>query len=211
MFHAPSSDSTPAKRPPARDQLIPNPAAPLREQVREVMRFRHYSHRTERTYWQWIARFLRFHKRAGVAGAAAWRHPRELGGAEVVAFLSHLAAELTVSASTQNQALNALVFLYGEVLHQPLGELDAFARARRPGRLPEVLTREETRRVLAAVAEEYRLALSLLYGTGLRVMELLRLRVKDLDLERRQVTVRGGKGDKDRVTMLPESGLRVEG
>jgi integron integrase len=199
------SHSTLAKRQPERDKLIPNPTAPLREQLREVMRFRHYSQRTETTYWQWIERFLRFHKRAGVAGVAAWRHPREMGGAEVTAFLSHLAAELVVSASTQNQALNALVFLYGEVLHQPLGELDAFARARRPTRLPEVLTREETRRVLAAVDAEYRLALSLLYGTGLRVMELLRLRVKDLDLDRRQTTVRGGKGDKDRVTMVPES------
>jgi integrase len=96
----------------------------------------------------------------------------------VVAFLSHLAAERAVAASTQNQALNALVFLYGEVLHQPLGELDEFARARRPARLPEVLTREETRRVLAAVATDYRLALRLLYGAGLRLLELLRLRVR---------------------------------
>ena len=199
------SHSTPAKRQPARDKLVPNPAAPLREQLREVMRFRHNSPRTETTYWQWIERFLRFHKRAGVGGVAAWRHPREMSGPEVTAFLSHLAAELAVSASTQNQALNALMFLYGEVLHQPLGELDAFARAKRPARLPEVLSREETRRLLAAVGDEYRLPLSLLYGTGLRVMELLRLRVKDLDLERRQITVRGGKGDKDRVTMVPES------
>jgi len=185
--------------------LVPNPAASLREQVWEVMRFRHYSPRTEVAYWQWVERFLRFHKRAGVAGAEAWRHPRELSGSEVTAFLTHLAAEREVSASTQNQALNAPVFLYGEVLHQPLGELDEFARARRPQRLPEVMTREETRRVLAAVAADYRLALSLLYGTGLRLMELLRLRVKDLDLERRQITVRGGKGDKDRVTMVPET------
>jgi integron integrase len=183
---------------------VPNPAASLREQMREVMRFRHNSPRTEVAYWQWVERFLRFHKRAGVSGPAAWRHPRELGGAEVAAFLSHLAAERSVSASTQNQALNALVFLYGEVLHQPLGELDAFARAHRPQRLPEVLTREETRRVLAEVEADYRLALSLLYGTGLRLMELLRLRVKDLDLERRQITVRGGKGDQDRVTMVPD-------
>ena len=205
MRRSSESPSTSANRHPPREKLVPNPAAPLREQLREVMRFRHNSPRTEVAYWQWIERFLRFHKRAGVAGAAAWRHPRELGGAEVGAFLSHLAAERDVSASTQNQALNALVFLYGEVLHQPLGELDEFARARRPPRLPEVLTREETRRVLAAVEADYRLPLSLLYGTGLRLMELLRLRVKDLDLERRQITVRGGKGDKDRVTMVPES------
>ena len=140
------SHSTPAKRQPTRDKLIPNPAASLREQLREVMRFRHNSPRTETTYWQWIERFLRFHKRTGFTGAAAWRHPREMGGPEVTAFLSHLASELHVSASTQNQALNALVFLYGEVLHQPLGEMDAFARAKRPARLPEVLSREETRR-----------------------------------------------------------------
>ena len=229
MFRSRESSSTPARRHTPREKLIPNPAATLREQVGEVMRFRHYSPRTETAYWQWIERFLRFHRRpAPVAATNAhphltpalsppaegaerekprwqWRHPREMGGAEVTAFLSHLAAERSVAAATQNQALNALVFLYGEVLHQPLGELDEFARARRPARLPEVLSREETRRVLAAVAGDYRLALSLLYGTGLRLAELLRLRVKDLDLERRQITVRGGKGDKDRVTMVPES------
>lgn len=203
--HSTESPSAPGSRQPPREKLVPNPSAPLREQLREVMRFRHHSPRTEVAYWQWVERYLRFHKRAGVAGAEAWRHPRELGGAEVVAFLSHLAQERSVAASTQNQALNALVFLYGEVLHQPLGELDEFARARRPARWPEVLTREEARRVLAAVDPAYRLALRLLYGTGLRLMELLRLRVKDLDLERRQITVRGGKGDKDRMTMVPES------
>ena len=185
MRRTSESPSTPANRHPPREKLVPNPAAPLREQLREVMRFRHNSPRTEVTYWQWVERFLRFHRRphpgplpSDGRGSGGWRHPRELGGPEVVAFLSHLAAERAVAASTQNQALNALVFLYGEVLHQPLGELDEFARARRPARLPEVLTREETRRVLAAVATDYRLALRLLYGAGLRLLELLRLRVR---------------------------------
>jgi integron integrase len=176
----------------------------LREQLREVMRFFHYSGRTEETYWQWVVRFLRFHRRPGSPGPEAWRHPRELGAAEVSSFLSHLATGLHVSASTQNQALNALVFLYGEVLNQPLGEVGDFARVRRPPRAPEVLSRAEVARVLAAVEPDYALPLQLLYGTGLRLMELLRLRVKDLDLERRQIIVRDGKGFKDRVTMVPE-------
>ncbi|MBK9139600.1 MAG: integron integrase [Verrucomicrobia bacterium] len=177
----------------------------MREQVQEVMRFFHYSQRTEDAYWQWIVRYLRFHKRPGIPGPEAWRHPREMGAAEVTAFLTHLATAGRVSASTQNQALNALVFLYAEVLHQPLGELGDFARARRPPRVPEVLSREEVRRVLAAVEPEYALPLKLLYGSGLRLMELLRLRVKDLDLERGQIGVRDGKGMKDRVTMVPEA------
>lgn len=203
-----SSPSTPQTRQRAQGRLQPNPTRPLREQVREVMRFFHYSERTEETYWQWIVRFLRFHKRPG-GSPEAWRHPRELGVAEVTGFLTSLATELRVSASTQNQALNALMFLYAEVLHMPLGELGEFARAQRPPRLPEVLSRAEVRRVLAALGEETALPLRLLYGTGLRLMELLRLRVKDVDLERRQITVRDGKGMKDRVTMVPES-LRME-
>jgi integron integrase len=173
------------------------------------MRFFHYSQRTEETYWQWIVRYLRFHKRPGVEGPAAWRHPKELGAAEVAAYLTDLATAGQVSASTQNQALNALVFLYAEVLHQPLGELGEFARAQRPARVPEVLSRGEVERVLGAVEPDYALALRLLYGSGLRLMELLRLRIKDLDLERNQIVVRDGKGMKDRVTMVPES-LRAE-
>ena len=186
-------------------RLQPSPKAPLHQQVHEVMRFFHYSQRTEDTYWQWIVRYLRFQKRPGVAGAAGWRHPRELGGAEVTAYLTHLATVGQVAAATQNQALNALVFLYAEVVHQPLGELGEFARAQRPARMPEVLSRAEVARVLDAVEADYALPLRLLYGSGLRVMELLRLRVKDLDLERRQITVRDGKGFKDRVAMVPES------
>jgi integron integrase len=191
------------QRPPGR--LQPNPKASLRQQVHEVMRFFHYSQRTEETYWQWIVRYLRFHKRPGVEGPAGWRHPKELGAAEVAAYLTDLATAGQVSASTQNQALNALVFLYAEVLHQPLGELAEFARAQRPARVPEVLSRGEVERVLGAVEPDYALALKLLYGSGLRLMELLRLRIKDLDLERRQIIVRDGKGMKDRVTMVPET------
>ncbi len=204
-----------------RPKLTPNPKARLRDQVHEVMRFLHFSERTEDTYWQWIVRFLKFHRGATTPrpspGAVAppapapagegqgWRHPRELGAAAVNAFLSHLAVELNVAAATQNQALNALVVLYGEVLHQPLGELGEYLRVQRPARLPEVLSRAETQRVLAAVEAEYALPLQLLYGSGMRLMELLRLRVKDLDLERGQIIVRDGKGSKDRVTMVPES------
>ncbi len=182
------------------------------------MRFFHYSERTEDAYWQWIERFLRFHRRPvaprpspgtgaplAPAGAGRWRHPRDMGAEEVRAFLTHLATERQVAASTQNQALNALVFLYAEVLHQPLGDIGDYVRVQRPARLPEVLSREETRRVLGAVEAEFALPLRLLYGSGMRVFELLRLRVKDLDLERRQITVRDGKGAKDRVTMVPES------
>jgi integron integrase len=200
-FLSPSTRET-RQRPLGR--LQPNPKAPLRQQVHEVTRFFHYSQRTEETYWQWIVRYLRFHKRPGVEGPAGWRHPKELGATEVAAYLTHLATAGQVAASTQNQALNALVFLYAEVLHQPLGEVAEFARAQRPARVPEVLSRGEVARVLAAVEADYALPLRLLYGSGLRLMELLRLRIKDLDLERNQIVVRDGKGMRDRGTMIPE-------
>jgi integrase len=134
-----------------------------------------------------------------------WRHPKDMGGPEAAAFLSDLANRRQVAAATQAQALNALVFLYREVLHVLVEEIGAFERVRRPARLPEVLTREEVRRVLAAPAPEYQLPLRLLYGTGVRLMELLRLRIKDVDFGRNQIMVRGGKGQKDRVTVLPAS------
>ena len=206
--------------------FTPNPKLKLSAQVHEVMRFFHYSPRTEETYWHWIERFLRFcreerHSNPSALslsgppsppsplpqgeGGKSWRHPRELGAAEVAAFLSHLATVGKVAAATQNQALNSLVFLYGEVLHQPLGDLADVARVSRPARLPEVLGREAVTRLLDAVEADYQLPVRLLYGSGLRLLELLRLRVKDVDLERRQITVREGKGQKDRVTMLPES------
>jgi len=203
------------------DGLIPNPKAKLREQFHEVARFKHLSGRTEEAYWQWVMRFLRFHRdgsrrpvfarlRPGeLSPHQSWRHPRELTPEAVAEFLSDLATRLRVAASTQNQALNALMFLYREVLHLHTEEIGKFERAKRPARLPEVLSREEVKAVLSAAAREHQLPLRLLYGTGLRLLELLRLRVKDVDFGRNQITVRGGKGDKDRATVLPES-LREE-
>jgi len=176
--------------------LVPNPKLRLREQVREIMRYRHYSIRTEEAYWQWIRRFILFHGK---------RHPREMGAGEVRVFLSHLASSEKLAAATQNQALNALVFLYREVLHLSLGEVGAIERVQRRPKVPLVLSKTEVQRVFAAAAQGYQLPLRLMYGTGLRLLELLRLRVKDVDLERRQIVVRGGKGFKDRVTVLPES------
>ena len=135
-----------------KELLTPNPKAPLREQVREVLRFHHYSLRTEKAYWQWIRRYLAFHRNPDRSGPQrGWRHPRELGAPEAAKFLGHLALEGDVAASTQNQALNALVFLYEQVLLQPLGELGEFARVTRPARLPSVLTQQETQRLLSAL------------------------------------------------------------
>jgi len=174
----------------------------LLDEVRAVLRFGHYSLRTEEAYVDWIRRFILFHGK---------RHPREMGQEEVRAFLTHLAAERDVAASTQNQALSAILFLYQKVLKNDLGWIQGVERAQKPVRLPVVLTREEARQVLAAMPEGYRLMGELLYGSGLRLMECLRLRVKDLEFEKLQITVRDGKGQKDRVTMLPASlatGLR---
>ncbi len=166
----------------------------LLEQVRDVMRLKHYSIRTERTYWEWIERFIRFHNK---------RHPREMSEVEVVAFLTHLAREGQVAASTQNQALSALLFLYKEVLKQDIGWLEGVERAKKPMRLPVVLTRDEVHRLFRELEGTPRLMAGLLYGSGLRLMECVRLRVKDIDFGYARVTVRDGKGAKDRVTMLP--------
>ena len=166
------------------------------EQCREVMRFRRLALRSEQTYLDWIKRFILFH---------AKRHPKDMGAAEVGVFLTHLAVQLKVSASTQNQALNALVFLYRHVLGRDFGMLEGVERAKRSVRVPVVLSKAEVQRLLAALPPKYRLFFQFLYGTGLRLMEALRLRVKDVDFERGQIIVRSGKGDKDRVTMLPES------
>lgn len=168
----------------------------LLDQVRDRLRVKHYSIRTETQYVQWIKRFIYFHDK---------RHPRDMGGPEVEAFLTHLAVEGTVAASTQNQALAALLFLYREVLEMELPWLDKVTRAKRPKRLPVVLTRQEVRRVLAEMSGVHGLMTRLLYGTGMRLMECVRLRVKDVDFERLEIIVRDGKGAKDRVTMLPES------
>jgi len=167
----------------------------LIQRYREELQTRHYARRTVNTYEQWLRRFLRFHR---------LRHPRTMGSAEVNAFLSHLAVELQVSASTQNQALAALLFLYRELLDMDL-ELDGVVRARTRRRLPVVLSEGEVRAVRQRLEGEPALVVGLLYGSGLRLMEALRLRVKDLDFERRQLTVRDGKGGKDRWTLLPEA------
>jgi integron integrase len=195
----------------AKEFLTPNPKAPLREQVREVLRFHHYSLRTEKAYWQWVRRYLAFHRSPDHSGRQkGWRHPREMGAAEVAKFLAHLALKGNVAASTQNQALNALVLLYEQVLNQPLGDLGEFARVQRPARLPTVLTQAETQQLLSALRPGTGgLIIKLLYGTGMRLMECLRLRVKDVDFSSGRIIVREGKGDKDRVTVLPES-LRDE-
>jgi len=170
---------------------------PLLAQVRTAIRTRHYSPRTEEAYVQWVRRFVRF---------CNTRHPRELGPSDVTRFLSHLAVEGKVSASTQNQALSALVFLYKDVLDMPVGWLSSLVRAKRPLRVPVVLTKHEVRRVLARLKGRGTPALvaGVLYGTGVRLLEALRLRVKDIDFAKNEITVRGGKGDRDRVTMLPE-------
>ena len=166
----------------------------LLEVAREKMRTRHLAYRTEQTYLQWIRRYVAFHDR---------RHPRDLGAPEVEQFLTHLAVNGKVSASTQNQALQAVLFLYRQVLGVDLPWLENVTRATRPKRLPVVLSRAEVRSLLAALEGTPWLVANLLYGSGLRLIEALRLRVKDLALERGELIVRDGKGGKDRVTVLP--------
>ncbi|TDU23305.1 integron integrase [Panacagrimonas perspica] len=164
--------------------------------VRDRIRTRHYSLRTETAYTNWIKRFILFHNK---------RHPRDMGGAEVEAFLTSLAVERSVSASTQNQALAAMLFLYREVLQIDLPWMQDVVRAKQPRHLPTVLTRPEVIAVLEHLDTRFELVGKLLYGTGMRLMECARLRVKDVDFAMQQVTVRNGKGGKDRVTMLPQS------
>ena len=168
----------------------------LVERLSEAIRSRHYSRRTEKAYWYWIRCFVLFHGK---------RHPAEMGAAEVSAFLSWLATERNVAAATQNQALSALLFLYKHVLAMDLPWLGDLVRAQRPVRLPTVLSEGEVRRLLACVPERARLMVGLLYGAGLRQIECLSLRVKDIDFAYRQILVRDGKGARDRVTMLPGS------
>ena len=168
----------------------------LIERFREAIRERHYSRRTEKSYWYWIRWFIFFHGK---------RHPAELGGAEVSAFLSWLATERDVAAATQNQALAALLFLYKQVLGLDLPWLGGLVRAQRPVRLPTVLTEAEMRRLLENTSGVGRLMIGLLYGAGLRQIECLALRVKDVDFAYRRIVVRDGKGGKDRVTVLPEN------
>jgi integron integrase len=167
----------------------------LLTQVRDALRLRHVSLRTEEAYVAWIKRYIVFHNR---------RHPWDMGAEEIRAFLTYLAVDRHVAASTQNVALNALVFLYRYVLRQEFPELGEIPRARQPRRLPTVFAPEEVHAVLAELTGMHRLMASLLYGAGLRLMECVRLRVQDVDFAYRQVTVRDGKGAQDRVTMLPQ-------
>ncbi|MGL4407992.1 MAG: integron integrase [Zoogloea sp.] len=176
----------------------------LLDQVRGRIRFKHYSYRTEQAYVDWIRRFILHHGK---------RHPREMGAAEIEAFLTHLAVVGKVASATQNQAKSALLFLYKEVLGLDLPWLDGIESAKAPKRMPVVLGREEVLRLLGGLSGLNWLICSLLYGTGMRVMECLRLRVKDVDFARREILIRDGKGFKDRVTMLPLSlvpALRVQ-
>lgn len=172
------------------------PKKRLTDVVRERIRVKHYSLRTEQAYVDWVKRFVHFHGK---------RHPREMGKAEIEAFLTYLAVGRGVSASTQNQALAALLFLYKEVLGIELPWLSEVVRAKKPQRLPTVLTRAEVGQVLSRLDGSHALMARLLYGTGMRVMEVARLRVKDVEFERREIVVRDGKGGKDRVTVLPDA------
>ncbi|MDZ7787041.1 MAG: integron integrase [Halofilum sp. (in: g-proteobacteria)] len=170
-------------------------SSPFLDEVRAAIRVRHYAIRTEQAYLDWTRRFILFHGK---------RHPRDMGADEVRAFLTHLAVDGNVAPSTQNQALNALVFLYRYVIERPLGEIPGIVRANRPPKLPVVLSRDEIGRVLAGLSGAYWLVACLQYGSGLRLMESVRLRVKDLDFEHRALFVRAGKGGKDRVVTLPD-------
>ncbi len=174
------------------------PPSPRRllDRLRDEIRSRHYSIRTEDAYVDWARRYIHFHGR---------RHPQDMGAPEVSAFLTHLATERNVSASTQNQAKSALLFLYGQVLNVNLPWLDEVVSARVSRRLPVVLTPSEVRALLHELSGTMGLVTSLLYGTGMRLLEGLRLRVKDVEFERRELLVRNGKGGKDRVTVLPEN------
>jgi len=169
--------------------------SPLLERVRNEIRVRHYSLRTEQAYIHWIRRFILFHNK---------RHPNEMGEPEISAFLTHLAVNRKVAASTQNQALSAILFLYQKVLGRKLEWLDDVVRAKRPRHIPVILSREEARCLLDEISGTNGLIVRVLYGTGMRKMECLRLRVQDIDFDYRQIVVRSGKGDKDRVTVIPD-------
>lgn len=166
----------------------------LRDQVRAVIRVNHYSIRTEKTYWYWIRYFIRFHK---------MKHPLSMGPRDVNEFLTWLAVHRNVAAATQTQALNSLVFLYDKVLDKPLGDIGTVIRSKKPRKLPVVLTHDEAMRIIDQLNEPVKLIASLLYGSGLRVTEACRLRIKDLDFKQQVITVRDGKGAKDRTTLMP--------
>jgi integrase len=189
-----------------RERPAASPAAPmaaassspqkpkLLAQVRQAIHTRHYSYRTEKAYVHWIKRYIFFHNK---------RHPQEMAEGEIALFLSSLASNDHVSASTQNQALNAILFLYNEVLKKKIGLVQGVVRAKRPRRLPAVLTKDEVKKIFDHLSGTSWLMAMILYGAGLRLMECCRLRVKDIDFSRNEITIRSGKGDKDRYTMLP--------
>jgi integrase len=186
------------------EAFVPNPKLKLLDQCREVMRFHHLAYRTEQTYLDWIRRYIVFCR--GMAGpgggpVGVWRHPKDCGRTEIRAFLTHLADQRRVAAATQKQALNALVYLYGQVLGIDLGDFSDFHRAEPRRRMPVVLSPEECRRLFEEMEPPLLWVVQLLYGSGLRLMECLRLRVKDVDLERGQIVVRAGKGDSPREIM----------
>ncbi|MGA7936544.1 MAG: integron integrase [Kovacikia sp.] len=168
----------------------------LLDQVRDALRVKHYAYRTEESYVQWIRRYILFHNK---------RHPKDMAEPEVQAFLTHLAVDNNVAASTQNQALSALLFLYRHVLNQPLSDSIDAVRARQSKHLPTVLTPEETQQLLKHLEGTHQLLAKLLYGAGLRIKESLRLRVKDIDFAQNQLIIRDAKGNKDRLTVLPQS------
>jgi len=175
--------------------MQPHRTPKLLEQARNVLRRKHYSLRTEKCYLRWIRRFILFHHK---------RHPAEMGEKEIETFLTYLALTANVAASTQNQALSALLFLYREVLGRTMDEPINALRAKKPKRLPTVLTKEEVNLILNCLLNPHRLVAQLLYGSGLRLLECLRLRVKDLDFEQKALLIRDGKGQKDRITVLPD-------
>jgi integron integrase len=168
----------------------------LLDQIRDFIRARHLSLRTEQAYLQWIKRFILFHHK---------RHPAQMGAAEVNQFLTYLAVNANVAASTQNQALNAVIFMYKQFMERDIGDLGAYIRAKRTEKMPVVLSQEEARSVLNHLHGAYKLMAALMYGSGLRLMECVRLRIKDVDFKYHRLTVRDGKGNKDRITMLPQT------
>ena len=192
---APCSSPSPPPWPskPWRSRL-PAKQSPLLEKLRREIRTRHYSIRTEHAYVDWVYRFILFHNK---------KHPKDMGAIEVNEFLSYLAVDCNVAASTQNQALSAIVFLYKHILGIDIGDIGKVIRAKKPKRLPVVLSAEETAAVLSYLEGIHRLMGDLLYGTGMRIIELIRLRVKDIDFSRKMIIIRDGKGQKDRVTVLP--------
>jgi site-specific recombinase XerD len=166
----------------------------LLDQVRETIRTLHYSIRTEQSYVQWIRRYILFHNK---------KHPKDMGEKEINAFLKHLAVNRNVTASTQTQTLSALLFLYKKVLGQDIGFIENIYRAKKPRRLPVVFSRREVREIMRCLTGEKWLMANIIYGAGLRLMECLRLRIKDVDFAYNQITVRDGKGQQDRITILP--------